>query len=301
MQLPPKKLPGTPAAEIEITPPLVAALLAEQHADLTSLRVQLADEGWDNAMFRLGDSLAVRLPRRAVAEELIRREQAWLPRLGPRLTLPIPVPIRLGTPARNYPWHWSVVPWLPGQNARDHQLNASQATPWGTFLRSLHTPAPADAPVSTVRGVPLPQRSASMEQAMQRVAQGSDLITKTIRNIWQAGVSTPPDAAPTWLHGDLHPLNVLVQDARLSAVIDWGDITSGDPATDLASIWMLLAEPQARQDALAAYGGVSEPAVQRAKAWAVLFGVMFLDSGLVNHPANAKLGATILKRIVAEH
>jgi aminoglycoside phosphotransferase (APT) family kinase protein len=103
---------------------------------------------------------------------------------------------------------------------------------------------------------------------------------------------------PTWLHGDLHSRNVLVEHGLISGIIDWGDITSGDCATDLASIWILFSHSQARHDALAAYGNVSEATVKRAKGWAVLFGVMLLDTGLIDNPRNAAIGECILRRAV---
>src|SRR5215216_3227940 len=93
---------GTPAAEVVIDAALVAELLAEQHPDLAHLPLRAVDAGWDNALFRLGDQLAVRLPRRAIAAPLIVHEQAWLPRLAEQLALPIPAPTRIGTPARGY-------------------------------------------------------------------------------------------------------------------------------------------------------------------------------------------------------
>src|SRR5262245_29382205 len=95
-------------------------------------------EGWDNVMFRLGDLLAVRLPRRAAVAHLICNEQNWLPRLAPQLPLPVPMPCRVGVPALGYPWRWSVVPWLPGQPADRNEPVRSQATLMGNFLHALH-------------------------------------------------------------------------------------------------------------------------------------------------------------------
>jgi aminoglycoside phosphotransferase (APT) family kinase protein len=287
---------GTPAAEFDIDSDLVAGLLADQHPDLAELPLRMVDAGWDNALFRLGDQLAVRLPRRAAAAPLIVHEQRWLPHLADRLTLPIPVPSRIGTPARGYPWHWNVVSWLAGQAADQHKPGAAQARPFAAFLRSLHLPAPADAPANPFRGVPLQQRAVGAEERMQRLAGTTDLITPPIRQIWQGALQAPLDVPPTWLHGDLHPRNVLVERGAITGIIDWGDITAGDPATDLAAIWMLFAEPQARQAALAAYA-VSDATLRRAKGWAILFGVMLLDSGLIDNPRNALIGARTLRRV----
>jgi aminoglycoside phosphotransferase (APT) family kinase protein len=290
-------LRGTPVAEFQIDRDLVTGLLLDQHSDLAHLPLQPVDAGWDNAIFRLGAHLAVRLPRRAVAAALIAHEQSWLPQLANQLTLPVPVPNRVGRPALGYPWHWSVVPWLAGMPADLHEPLASQARILATFLRSLHTSAAVDAPSNPVRGVHLHQRSPTVEARMERLSITNNLVTTRIRQIWDAAVQAPLDVSPTWLHGDLHPRNVLVENGAITGIIDWGDITSGDSATDLASIWMLFADPQTRQDALAGYGQVPEATLQRAKGWAVLFGVMFLDAGLIDSPRNAAMGERILRRV----
>jgi aminoglycoside phosphotransferase (APT) family kinase protein len=132
---------------------------------------------------------------------------------------------------------------------------------------------------------------------MQRLTSTTSLITPQIRQIWQAAVQAPLDQPLTWLHGDLHSRNVLVEHGIITGIIDWGDITAGDPATDLAAIWMLFADPDARQAALAAYSGLSDATLRRARGWSVMFGVMLLDSGLVDNPHNAAIGAHTLQRV----
>ena len=102
--------PASPQAEVEITPDLLRALLRDQHADLAQLPIRLLDAGWDNVMLRIGDDLLARLPRRAIAEALLKNEQAWLPRLAPNLPLPIPAPMRTGMPGAGYPFVWSILP-----------------------------------------------------------------------------------------------------------------------------------------------------------------------------------------------
>ncbi|MBE9183002.1 phosphotransferase [Oculatella sp. LEGE 06141] len=104
---------GTPASEIDIDVSLVHSLLTAQHPDLAHLPLHSVDAGWDNAMFRLGDQLCVRLPRRKIAAPLIEHEQTWLPQL-PTLPIPIPIPYRLGHPGQGYPWKWSILPWIAG-------------------------------------------------------------------------------------------------------------------------------------------------------------------------------------------
>jgi hypothetical protein len=90
------------------------------------------------------------------------------------------------------------------------------------FLRALHVEAPADAPKNNLRGVPLRQRAAAIEDRMQRLEQKTKLVTADIRKAWQSGVQAAEDEQPTWIHGDLHARNILVEDGSISGVIDWG-------------------------------------------------------------------------------
>jgi aminoglycoside phosphotransferase (APT) family kinase protein len=291
---------GTPIAEVDIDEALVAGLLAGQHPDLAQLPLRVVDAGWDNAMYRLGDQLAVRLPRRAAAATLIIHEQAWLPYLAPRLTLPIPAPYRTGSPAPGYPWHWSVVPWLAGMPADQHEPSGEQARIWAAFLRSLHRPAPANPPPNPVRGGLLQERAPWAEERLQRLSSKTDLITPRLREIWHMALQAPLDVQPTWLHGDLHPRNILIEHNTITGVIDWGDITAGDCATDLASIWMLFADPEARQAALDAYALPSEATLHRARGWAVHLGAVLLDTGLVDNLRNAAIGERTLRRLAED-
>lgn len=285
---------GTPAAEVKIDALLVSQLLAEQQPDLQTLSIQFVDAGWDNAMFRLGDRLAVRLPRRESAARLLEHEQHWLPQLAKQLPLAVPVPLRIGVPNSLYPWHWSIIPWLPGQTAAKIRLNPVQARQLALFLQALHVAAPDNAPQNLFRGVPLIERATMLDERMQRLAAQTTTISPTIRSLWQQAVEAPIDVEPTWIHGDLHPRNLLVDNGGITGAIDWGDLTAGDRATDLAALWCLLPEPHLRQKAIAAYGEVSEATLARAKGWAILFGVVLLDSGLVDRSQHAAIGQNIL-------
>jgi aminoglycoside phosphotransferase (APT) family kinase protein len=272
-------------------------LLEEQHPDLAHLPIHLVDAGWDNAMFRLGDQLSVRLPRRKAAATLIENEQTWLPLLASRLPIPVPTPYRLGNPAKGYPWRWSILPWLPGIAADQEEPHPNQVKLFASFLQSLHIPAPLNAPVNAVRGVPLIQRAASVEERMQRLETKTNLITQKIRNTWNMALNAPIDVEAKWLHGDLHSRNILVENGAIAGIIDWGDITSGDIATDLASIWMIFSDRNVRQQAIAEYGNVSDATLQRALGWAILFGVVLLDTGLVDNPRHAVMGERTLRRV----
>ncbi len=288
---------GTPAAEIEIDAELVRALLSAQHPDLAHLSVRAINAGWDNAMFRLGYELAVRLPRRQAAAKLIENEQTWLPQIADRLTLPAPVPVRCGKPKGKYPWRWSVLPWLEGTAANLQPPHENQARAFAQFLRALHAPAPDNAPINQWRGVLLRQRAENIGERLQRLASKTNLITPEILRLWDLALRANESEQTSWLHGDLHARNVLVHRGAITGIIDWGDITSGDVATDLASIWMLFEDVKARAAALTEYANISEDTLQRAQGWAILFGVVLLDSGLIDNPEHAAMGEKTLRRV----
>ncbi len=239
-----------PKAEIEIDEAVVGRLLAEERPDLASLRVERVGEGWDNVTFRLGDGLALRLPRRPPAAELLRNEQRWLPKLAARLSVAVPDPLHIGQPAPSFPFPWSIVPWIHGSPAADEPLAEDQATRVARFLRRLHGPAPDDAPRSSVRGCPLRERTNFIVDRIGAVERAGSPASPTLRRGWQYGLDALPARETTWLHGDLHPHNVLTANGSLAGVIDWGDLCAGDPATDLASAWTLFEGEGTRRSVL---------------------------------------------------
>lgn len=287
------RAPGEMQVDIE----LVEVLLAQQHPNLATLPLRASEGGFDNFMFRLGESFAVRLPRSAAAARLLANEQRWLITLSDRLPLQIPVPIRVGQPGFGFPWRWSVVPWLVGSTAEVAPVASRQAPRLAAFLRALHVPAPADAPHNLDRAAPLTKRAAAIAERMERLARTTQVVTDQVRKAWRESLDASAETQPTWIHGDLHARNVLTLEGTITGIIDWGDMTSGDPAIDLACLWMLLADEAAREAARRAYGASDRTLWVRARGWAVLFGIMLLDTGLAGNARNAAMGEQILRRI----
>ncbi len=279
---------STPVAEADITAGLVRGLLADQHPDLADLPVEPLAHGWDNASFWIGKTLIARLPRRAVAAALVEHEQRWLPGLAPHLPLPVPAPARTGRPALGYPWPWSIVPYLPGRAAVNSSLDHNDAaSSLGAFLAALHAPAPPDAPANPFRGIPL---AARRENDLRNLAAAGGLVDReaALRVQQDALDAKPWDGPPVWLHGDLHPANILVDQGRISGVIDFGDLTSGDPATDLSVAWMLGV------DFRDAYGRASDEDLwRRARGWALAFGLVF-SAHSADNPVMASIGRRTL-------
>jgi aminoglycoside phosphotransferase (APT) family kinase protein len=286
-----------PPGEVDVDVELVEVLLAQQHPNLASLPVRVAERGFDNFMFRLGESFAVRMPRSAAAARLLANEQRWLITLSDRLPVQIPVPIRVGQPAFGFPWRWSVVPWLVGVTAETTPVAASEAPRLAAFLRALHVAAPADAPRNFERAATLTSRAAAVAERMRNLERATDVINDRIRGAWGEALEAPNETPPTWIHGDLHARNVLTLEGAITGVIDWGDMTSGDPAIDLACLWMLLSSEAARLQAKEAYDAANDALWARARGWAVLFGVTLLDTGLTGNARNAAMGEQILRQI----
>ena len=287
-----------PAAEVTVDSALVQALLREQHPDLADLPIAAADSGWDNALFRLGPDLAVRLPRRELGAKLIVHEQTWLPLLAPQLPLPTPAPLRLGVAGCGYPWKWSVVPWLHGIEADLSRPDAAQAEPLAAFLRALHRPGPPTAPYNEYRGVPLQQRAPVIEERISRFVALSGGLHPRLRQLWEHALAAAPCRTATWLHGDLHSRNVLCIDCRISGILDWGDLCVGDCATDLGALWTLLDEPAARERAMSLYGADVD-SWARARGWALALAVLLAG---MQDPADARyraIGETTLQNLIA--
>jgi aminoglycoside phosphotransferase (APT) family kinase protein len=292
---------ATPAATVAINVELVAGLLRLQCPDLADLPLSKVATGWDNEMYRLGDELAVRLPRRDVAAPNLTNEQRWLPGLAAGLPIRVPVPLFNGTPDLGYPFHWSVVNWAHGSTAASSDLNPTTAQKIAGFLAALHDQVPpAEAPINPWRGGPLSERTEAVEERLEAVYARQAGLTVghgDVLDLWTSACRASNDATGTWIHGDLHPKNLIVEGGDVVMVIDWGDMCAGDPATDLAVAWMLF-ESEQINEFRTSYGEASDETWLRARGWAIYFGAVLLLTGLADDPAFAAVGRKTLNRVV---
>lgn len=270
---------GMPPATVEVSAAVVHALLRDQRPDLAGRSLVRVANGWDNATFRLGDDLAVRLPRRDEAVPLVLHEQRYLPGIAGRSPVPVPVPVHAGHPTSDFPWPWSIVRWVHGIPAVDAGLDrGSAADGLATFLLSLHVPAEAGVPVNPVRGVPLMDRNAVVLERLadrERYPQAVDL-----KVLWAGACAAAAwDGPAVMLHGDLHPANILLAaDGTLSGVIDFGDVGAGDPAVDLAVGWLMF-DAGSRQRFVGAFGSaVDRETWTRARGWALVLSTAMLSN-----------------------
>lgn len=291
---------ATPTAETTISTELIRALLQAQMPELADLPLVHQASGWDNEIYRVGDDLALRMPRRTLSGALVANEQRWLPEIGPALPLPVPIPVLAGKPALGYPWPWSVVPWFEGiplahSPALDQDRLISDLT---GFLNALHVEADPHAPINEHRGIPLADRD---ELTRDRIAVCDGIDTERVEDLWTELLETPAfGGTPVWLHGDLHPLNMLVRGGRLAAVLDFGDITSGDPATDLAIAWMLFDDEGRyffRSECKIDGRSVDIHTWKRARGWALSIAIMMLSYSDDN-PTLRRIGMATLNQVL---
>lgn len=235
------------ADEVHTDVALVSALLAAQFPRWAELPIDpVPSSGTDNALFRLGSNMVVRLPRIHWAVEQVAKEQRWLAALAPHLPLAIPTPLALGEPDLGYPWHWSICHWLDGEAVTPASMadRKRAAIDLAGFLAALQrvdaTDGPPPGPHNSNRGEALAERDASTRQAI--AALQGEIDGDAVTAAWDASLQAPPwPRPPVWIHGDLAASNLLARNGRLGAVIDFGCLGVGDPAVDLMIAWEFLA------------------------------------------------------------
>jgi aminoglycoside phosphotransferase (APT) family kinase protein len=225
--------------ELAIDADLVLGLLAEQMPAWAGLPVRPVGRGTVNAMFRLGDDLAVRLPRTATWADDLDREREWLPRLRDRLTLQVPEPVAFGEPSRTFPLPWAVYRWVDGDPYADGLVDdeTAAADDLARFVRELRGGSVDGAPATGRR--PLAELDEATRAAI--VEAGDLLDTSAVLAAWDRALAAPPFAGETvWIHTDLLRPNLLVLGGRLAAVIDFGAVGVGDPAADVIAAWAVF-------------------------------------------------------------
>lgn len=298
-----------PAADLGVTLQLASTLISDQRPDLADLPLRPFAHGWDNETFALGDHLLLRIPRRAASVDLLINEQRWLPTLADALPVAVPEPLFVGARSDQFNHPWSIVPRLDGAVLGGLPIGrrAAAADGLADFLVALHRPAPSDAPANPFRGVPLVARHAAMIERIEGLPDAADRnpagagLRDRVRRRWlEWSATTAYCGPPVWLHGDPHPLNLLVgSDHRLTGVLDWGDLTAGDPASDLAAGWLAFAAAD-RQRFGTRYGDKRDcdPTLWiRAKAWALNLATAFLVS---DDPQLVPIARHALVQLLAE-
>jgi aminoglycoside phosphotransferase (APT) family kinase protein len=293
------------ADELDIPEALVRRLVDAQFPQWArEPLVRVPTWGTDNAMYRLGGELVVRLPRRASTVAGLRKELRWLPRLAPHLSVPVPVPVASGSPGDGYPLDWAVYRWLDGTPALEVSIdNASidgerLATGLAGFVRSLQAVEVPDPPLAGSRGVPLAERDDAVRGQIPELAGEFD--TARVTAAWDHALAAPVwGGPPVWMHGDLMPTNLLIDgDGGLAGVVDWGACTNGDPACESLLAWMSLDAGSRRT--YRALLGLDDATWARARGWALSCAVMAVPYYRETYPVFADLGRRTVASVLAD-
>lgn len=272
---------------LKIDDTLVRRLVASQFPQWKGLPVRpVAIGGWDNRSFHLGEHMVVRVPSAAEYALQVEKEHQWLPRLAPFLPLPIPAPLAIGEPADGYPYRWSIYRWLEGDTvASVHITDLSDiAISLAQFLIALQHIDSSGGPLpgqhSFYRGGPLTTYDAETRRAIAVLKDKIDVDAVTA--VWEEALATTWYSTPVWVHGDVSAGNLLLQKARLCAVIDFGQLTTGDPACDLSIAWTLFGGESRK--AFRAMLPLDTDTWARGRAW-TLWKALIVAAGFTN-PSN---------------
>lgn len=263
---------------------LVRRLIASQFPQWSHLEIRpVAVSGWDNRTFHLGDDMLVRMPSAEKYAGQVEKEFVWLPKLAPFLPLQIPVPLALGEPGEEYPWRWGVYRWLAGETTAAEQVTdrCIIAESLARFILALHRIDPTNGPLPGLqnfwRGGALVTYDVETRRAITALHDKIDANVATA--IWEKGLASQWAGSPVWVHGDLSPGNLLVQDGRLSAVIDFGQLAIGDPACDLVIAWTVFGGES--YHAFRSTLQLDDETWDRARAWALWKGLIIV-AGFTN-------------------
>ncbi len=287
--------------EVETDAALVAGLVAAQFPEWASLRVErVASNGTDNAMYRLGDRLSVRMPKIHWAVAPLEREFAWLPRIAAALPFAAPVPLALGEPGHGYPWRWTVCRWLEGAHPIAGEVEGADrlAADLAGFVRAMRALDPAGAPI-TAWPRPLHEEDELVRSNLGTLADELAPVLDDIVAVWDEALAAPHwDGAPTWIHGDLAPSNLLLSDGRLTGVLDFSAMGLGDPASDLRAAWNLL--PASARAVFRDEVGADDATWARARGWVLLQALAQLPYYAERNPPLAANARHVIGELVAE-
>lgn len=282
---------------------LVRRLIAAQFPRWEGLAVApVAVDGWDNRTYRLGEDMTVRLPTAAGYVPAVDKENEWLPRLAPRLPVPVPPVLAKGRPGEGYPYPWSVRGWLAGEDAARAPIPdlGAFARDVGGFLRALWACDPAGGPLAGEHSWYRGASPAYYDEETRGCLADLDGEVDTARAaaVWDAALAATWKGEPQWFHGDISPGNLLVREGRLSAVIDFGTSGVGDPACDLVIAWGEFSG--ASRAAFRAAVDQDAGTWARARGWALWKALLVLAQSRESAPELADRQRVLIDEVLAD-
>lgn len=291
---------------LDIPRSLVVKLLKEQFPHWSHLEViPVEPGGWDNRTFRLGRDMSIRLPSAQSYEVQVHKEHIWLPKLACHFSVSIAQPIALGRPSKDYPFYWSIYRWIEGESAHNVSLSDAElqklAFDIAQFLRDLQhiktDGGPLPGPHNYHRGGNLTHYD--NETRLSIVQCQSFINADLATSVWEQALSSRWDKKPVWIHGDLSAGNILLENGRLVAVIDFGCLGIGDPSCDLVIAWTLLHKESRKifQSELT----LDQNTWLRAKGWALWKALITFSNIEDKYSIQANTQLAIIEEILADN
>lgn len=290
--------------EVETDVSLARRLVAGRFPRWADLRIEpVASSGTDHALYRLGDDMVVRLPRIADAQGQAEVEMRWLPKLAPHLPVAIPEPLATAPPVEGYPFDWSIYRWLDGETATNDRLAdpLQAASDLAGFVSALHridtTEIPGPWEPFTHRGAHLAGRDRETRESIASLAGMFDVDALIAQ--WDTALSAPAwSGPPVWIHGDLLPTNLLVDGGRLTAVIDFGAMGTGDPACDVMPAWVLFGG--VARDAFREGLDVDDATWARGRGWALSWAAIFIPYYVDTNPVGVDIARRTIEEVLSD-
>ncbi|MEU6084587.1 aminoglycoside phosphotransferase family protein [Streptomyces sp. NPDC047108] len=289
---------GEPRTDVS----LVRRLIAGQFPQWAGLPVEpFPSSGTVNAVYRLGDTMSVRLPRLERGAKDVETEDRWLRWLAPRLPVAVPAVLGKGVPAEGFPWNWSVHRWIDGDHPVAGRLTEPDllARDLAGFVSALRRIDPAEGPAA-YRGGPLNAEDEETRSALEQLRLRGTIDTDAATAAWEEALSAPRwSGPPVWLHADLMPANLLLRNGRLSAVIDFETMGVGDPASDLIPAWNLL--PPGARDTFRTALAADDGTWARGRGWALSMALVQLPYYEDTNPVLATNARHVIDAVLADH
>lgn len=255
------------------------ALLSAQFPQWASLPVQRVNSaGTDHVLYRLGNDKVLRFPSNADAAQNVLNHQKWMPRFA-GMPLATPQILATGTPGSGFAFAWSILRWIEGEDAWVAPIDdwSETAETLGGFVHALRNVDTNEGMLSgkanAYRGCLLPMLDQWTRKAIAAVSDAHD-EGKMLAHWDQALSAAPWSDRPVWVHGDIHAANLVVRNNELVGVIDFGLMSIGDPACDLAVAYSFI--PAQYRAKFFEATKADDAAKQRGKGWALYLGVIAL-------------------------
>ncbi|AYG05241.1 aminoglycoside phosphotransferase family protein [Gryllotalpicola protaetiae] len=296
------------AHQIDVSDDDVRRLIGTQFPQWAHERVRrVPSYGTTNAMFRLGADKVVRLPFIPGDGVGVPVETAILERVSGQLPVAIPAVLANGRADECYPYTWSVLGWVEGE------MPVPEALVDATGLVDDLVAVLARLRELPTEGVRLAQRSGPLAPLAEPVREAmreldGEFDTDALRRLWDDALAAPEWAAePVWLHADLLPSNLLVDEhGRLAGVLDWAAAGIGDPSCELLAAWNVF--PSGAREVfrarLAERLDLDDATWRRGRGWAIAQAVLALpyyrgtNAGMVEMATRA---LRALEQVPADH